>query len=228
MAQQIEAGRDAGLSTSPLVVKATMMNSASKDVLDKDGDPWNAASMVEPLDTHSGAGQIDGVALAEQYLAGEQEAGLVESVGWDLGSIEADAFVDYVLDTPLVDGTHLTATLTWFRRVTRTDLGPIGVDASDRFVREVIDNLNLQLLADGQVVAESRSAVDNVEHLFVPVVAGAEYTLRVLGTSIVGAGLDEEFALAWSAVAVPEPAAMALAFACLLATPRRAGRCRAA
>ncbi|MCH7576637.1 MAG: S8 family serine peptidase [Chloroflexi bacterium] len=77
MAQQIEAGRDHNLSTNPLVIKTTMMNAAAKEVLNKNGGPWFAAATNQPLDTHSGAGQIDGFALAEQYLAGEHQPGVV-------------------------------------------------------------------------------------------------------------------------------------------------------
>src|SRR5690606_1641531 len=71
MAQQIEAGVAHELSTSPLVVKATIMNSASK-VLDKQGNPWQPAlehsdsgvmTSIQSLDTDSGAGQIDGLRL---------------------------------------------------------------------------------------------------------------------------------------------------------------------
>ena len=43
MAQQIDAGNRLGLSTDPLVVKATIMNSASK-IPDKQNNPWEPAS----------------------------------------------------------------------------------------------------------------------------------------------------------------------------------------
>ena len=216
IAQQIEAGRTLGLSTNPLVLKATQLNSASKAVLDKSGQPWSAAETTRPLDTDAGAGQVDGLALAQQYLVGEQEAGLVGAIGWDLASVGDEAFVDYAIDSPLEAGSMLTASLTWFRHVGRTDNGDGKIDSDDQFfLSEAIDNLDLQLLADGQIVAQSQSFFDNVEHLWTEVSADVSYTLRVFGNNIVGAGEGELFAVAWSATAVPEPAAIAMLTAML-------------
>jgi len=216
IAQQIEAGRAEGLSTNPLVIKATQLNSASKDVLNKTGQPWSAPGTTRPLDTDSGAGQIDALALAQQYLAGEQSAGDVQAVGWDLASVADEAFVEYVIDSPLEAGSMLTATLTWFRHVARTDDGDGLINSADQFfLSEAIDNLDLQLLEDGQIVAQSQSFFDNVEHLTAEVAAGASYTLRVFGNNITGAGEGEAFAIAWSATAVPEPSAIAMLTAML-------------
>jgi MYXO-CTERM domain-containing protein len=217
LAQQLEGGQLHGLSTDPLVVKATIMNSAAK-VKDKSNAAWqpHTASLVNdvytatrPLDDQSGAGQIDGAALAEQYLAGEMGPGLVESIGWDLSSIGGGQFIDYVIDPNLMYGSMLTTTLTWYRHVTRTDGGVLGViDAGDTFTAQALSNLNLQLFRNGDLFAESISALDNVEHLQLALGdKSAQYTLRVLNLS----GTAEQFALAWHGVAVPEPAAWSLA-----------------
>jgi len=226
MAQQIEAGRDRGLSTSPLVIKATMMNSADKSVLDKGGNPWEpasgvVASITQPLDSDSGAGQINGITLVEQYLAGEQVPGLVNAIGWDLGTIGNGDTIDYDFVTSLVAGTELTATLNWFRHVNRTDRGAAGIDSADLFTTEALDNLNLQILADGQVIAESVSTRDNVEHLRITASANVDYSIRVLGANVIN-DPTELFGVAWSAVAVPEPASAYLAsFLFLAATCSR-------
>jgi hypothetical protein len=212
MAQQLEAGSLHGLSTNPLVVKATMMNAASK-VPDKNNLPWEPGSAVEnsgvisavrPLDTDSGAGQIDGLRLSQQYLAGEMSPGLVDPIGWDMNSLSTASFVDYSIDLRLMEGSKLTATLAWNRHVGRNDDGNGIVDANDFFYSlENLSNLDLQLFADGLLVAESVSTLDNVEHLYLPVERHAQYTLRVLGTNVTSS--SEEFALAWFGTAVPEP-----------------------
>jgi len=218
VAQQLEAGATYGLSTDPLVVKATILNSASKDVLDRDFNPWEPADLqdvggvattLHPLDPHSGTGQIDGLTLATQYLAGEMGPGMVDSVGWDLNSLTTGQFVDYVIDPHLVVGSSLTATLTWYRHVGRTDNGNGIVDAGDSFYQtQVLSDLDLQILRDGTLIAESTSDVDNVEHLIWNVDELAEYTLRVRGAGAFSGG--EQFALAWYGTAVPEPASLAL------------------
>lgn len=217
IAQQIDAGLTHGLSTDPLVVKATMLNSASKDILDWDSNPWEPASIStvagrtttqHPLDPHAGAGQIDGVALAAQYLAGEYGPGFVKEIGWNFNTLGIGGFFDYVIDPNLILGSSLSATLTWYRHVDRIDNGNNLVDAGDTFfVSQAVSNLDLQILRNGVVVAESISAVDNVEHLHWNVDQSAQYTLRVLGTNLYG---SERFALAWSGAAVPEPASLTL------------------
>jgi len=217
MAQQLEAGAFYGLSTDPLVVKATIMNSASK-VLDKQGNAWEPASSnnmlgvfstAQPLDSHSGAGQVDGLALAAQYLAGEKSPGLVDPIGWDLHSVGAGQFVDYVIDPNLLFGTTLSATLTWYRHVGRNDNGNGLVDAGDSFfTTQALSNLSLQVLQDGNLIAQSVSTVDNVEHLYFDVDRSAQYKLRVFGTNVFGG--SEQFALAWFGTAVPEPGCFGL------------------
>jgi hypothetical protein len=219
MAQQLEAGATHGLSTDPLVVKATIMNSASKSVLDKQGNAWEPGqagsttniggvyTVTQPLDLHAGAGQVDGLSLATQYLAGEMGPGLVDPIGWDLNSLGAGQFVDYVIDPNLVLGSSLTATLTWYRHVTRTDGGTIGaIDAGDFFTGQALRDLDLQILRNGTLIAESTSNVDNVEHLRINVDQHTPFTLRVRGLgSFTG---SEQFALAWYGTAVPEPASL--------------------
>ncbi|MEN1681296.1 MAG: S8 family peptidase [Planctomycetota bacterium] len=226
MAQMIDAGRTNQLSTSPLVIKSTLMNAASKDVLDKQGNPWDGASTRRPLDTHSGAGQIDGAATAIQYLAGEHGEGMVPAIGWDLGEVDPLDSVEYEIDTTLVNDSMLTATLTWFRDVTRIDRGAQGLDAADIFTSEELNDLDLLLLEDGVPVAVSDSLVDNVEHIYHQVSPQKTYTLRVEGVDV---DLDgRQFSLAWSALAVPEPGAAGLALIAALALTRRRGALRRA
>jgi hypothetical protein len=219
MAQQLEAGATYGLSTDPLVVKATILNSASKTVLDRNFNPWEPANMTNiagvattshPLDTDSGVGQIDGAALAVQYLAGEKSPELVSAIGWDENALANGQFIDYSIDGNLIVGSSLTATLTWYRHVGRTDGGVLGqIDAGDSFfLSQSVSDLDLQILRNGALIAESTSNVDNVEHLRWNVDQAAQYTLRVRGLNVFGG--SERFALAWYGAAVPEPASWML------------------
>lgn len=235
IAQQLEASATYGLNDDPLVVKATILNSASKSVLDRNFNPWEPAEMLDvggvmttshPLDTDSGAGQIDGASLAVQYLAGEMTPGLVGAVGWDLNSVANGAFIDYALDSSLLAGSSLTATLTWYRHIGRTDNGNNKIDSLDSFfLSQSVSNLDLQILRDGVLMAESISSVDNVEHLQWNADVGAQYTLRVRGVNVFGG--TEAFAVAWYGTAVPEPAGWLLGLAAFIAAGlgrRRGGR----
>jgi hypothetical protein len=216
IAQELEAGANHGLSTDPLVVKATIMNSATKKVLGRTLQPWapgnmstiaGVATTTHPLDPQSGAGLIDGLALADQYLAGEAGPGTVLDVGWDLNSIAGGQSVDYTISHNLSVGSKLTATLTWYRHVSRIDDGDGIVDTADNFFQDqTLSNLDLEVLRNGVPIAASLSLVDNVEHLNLSVDQLGQYTVRVLGTTVYGG--SEKFGLAWF---VPEPASVVLA-----------------
>jgi hypothetical protein len=210
IAQEIDAGTTHGLSTDPLVVKSTIMNSATKKVLGRSFQLWapgnmntiaGVATTTHPLDPQSGAGLIDGLALAEQYLVGDKLPGNVGDIGWDLNSIGNGATTDYTISHNLSVGSKLTATLTWERHVTRIDNGNGIVDANDSFLQDqTLSNLDLEVLRNGVPIAASLSLVDNVEHLNVNIDQMGQYTVRVLGTTVYGG--SEKFGVAWF---VPEP-----------------------
>jgi hypothetical protein len=218
MAQQIGYGQVHGLSTNPLVIKATMLNSAVK-VLDKDGTDWKprASSIVagvlqvtSPLDVDQGTGQVDGARLFTQYTAGQQGPGAVGVVGWDLHTISGISPVDYTIGAPQLAGSVVDVTLDWFRHVSRTDNGNEVVDSLDTFTAAPLSNLDLAVLVAGSPLARSISTVDNVEYLHFALPQDGMVTIEVDGVSYADANNPSElYALAWSVV--PEPAGVALA-----------------
>ena len=232
MAQQVGYGQAHGLSISPLVIKATMLNSAVK-VLDKDGSAWKprASSIVagvlqvtSPLDSDQGTGQIDGAQLFQQYTAGQQGPGSVGTVGWDLHTVSGNAPVDYTISAPQLAGNMVDVTLDWFRHVSRTDDGNGIVDSLDTFTASPLANLDLSVLVNGSLVAKSMSTVDNVEYLHFALPQDGIVTVEVDGVSYADAGNPSElYGLAWNVV--PEPASILLAaigaIAAIVVTPRR-------
>jgi len=221
VAAATEYGRAHGLSTSPIVFKAALMNSAEK-VKDRDGNAWapldsstsgGVYTVTGPLDNQSGAGQVDGLAFAKQYMAGKFAPGAVAPVGWALDTITGTAApADYTIALPLGVGSTFAATLAWNRHVGRTDDGNGLIDNGDAFaLLESLDNLDLYVLRDGAPVAASVSTVDNVEHLYFTVTDPGLYTVRVSRLDVAGSGTSEDFALAWAGVGVPEPAGLATA-----------------
>ncbi|HEY2881846.1 MAG TPA: hypothetical protein VGJ15_05420, partial [Pirellulales bacterium] len=206
-------------STNPLVIKATIMNSTVK-VIDKDGTAWKPAASnisggvqqsISPLDSDQGTGQIDGVRLYQQYSAGQQGPGAVNSMGWDLHTIVGVSAVSYNLATPLAAGSTIDVTLDWFRHVTRVDNGNGIIDAADSYIPSgALDNLDLAVLLNGVVIAKSMSTVDNVEYLQLSLPQSGTVSFEVDRLDVPNSGLDELYGLAWS-TAVPEPAALVLA-----------------
>ena len=62
---------------------------------------------------------------------------------------------------------------------------------------------------DNVLIADSISTVDDVQSLYLTNILPGDYDIRV--TRVSGTGLSEQFGLAWSSTAVPEPATIALA-----------------
>ncbi|MEM7681329.1 MAG: S8 family serine peptidase [Planctomycetota bacterium] len=213
LAAQMGFGQDHGLNFSPLVLKATLLNSADK-VNDPAGFAWTPGysgalpstvngvyTVPAPLDVHSGAGQADGLALFDQYAVGEQGPGAVETVGWDFGTLGQDTSTDYDIDRTLSAGEQIAVTLTWYRDVGRFDEPGGGgvIDENDTFsaLRPLAD-FNLQVLRDGVLVAESVSPVDSVEHLYFTAPDAGDYTLRVVRPFSASNDPAEVYGLAWS------------------------------
>jgi len=213
LAQQVGYGKARGLSVNPLVLKATMLNSASKNVVDKSGEAWQpfASSTIgeiftvtSALDDELGAGQVDALSLYRQYSAGEQEAGTIENLGWDLNTITDNNTVEYFFDSELKAGSALAVTLNWFRDVDYSDDGDGVINSGDNYdVVGNLDNLNLSILLNGDVIATSMSLIDNVEHLFLQLTESGFYSIQVDRLDVLGSGNDTLYGLAWTAV--PEP-----------------------
>ncbi|MGH7179531.1 MAG: S8 family peptidase [Tepidisphaeraceae bacterium] len=230
LAAQMQYGADHGLSRDPLVLKATMLNSAEK-VNDRVNAPWapgaatTTAGVFEatrPINRSAGAGQVDGMRLYQQYSVGEHEAGAVPALGWDFDAATGVTQIDYHLGA-LVAGTSLTATLAWYRHVAWIDDGNDVLDGNDSFSALVpLENLNFQVYRDDVLIAQSVSGADNLEHLYLANVLAGEYLLRVLKAT--GADTTEEYAFAWFGTGVPEPAMLAplcLAALCAARSHRR-------
>ena len=165
--------------------------------------------VTSPLNASAGAGQVNGLQFANQYMAGRFGPGEVPAVGWDLNNV-GSATLDYHLGQ-LQTGATLTTTLDWFRHVGWNDNDGNGkIDSADSFpLLATPANLDLFVYRDNQLIAESISTRDNVEELYLPNISAGDYDIRV--NRITGVGDSEQFGLAWTAIAVPEPSAFALA-----------------
>jgi subtilisin family serine protease len=175
------------------------------------------------LDPNLGTGQLNIVASLNNYVAGKQGPGLVTPIGWDFNTVTAGTLANTI--TQRYDfrtgGGVFQATLAWDDPVTITanagpnntwQLGAAGGPPSSTFARGGLTDLDLYLFALnpngtlGANIAFSTSIIDNVEHLYVPMLATGSYEIDVVAAAAVGA--DTPFGLAWSTV--PEPGSWAL------------------
>ncbi len=223
-------------ATDPRTMKAVLLNSATKlpgwgqgAVLG--GTPGLNGTMTagvnqvtQPLDPNQGAGMLNANGAYLQLAAGKQTAtiqqnGLVSIInptvaltGWDFNSVKLSLTNLYQLSSQAA-GT-LSITLDWYR-----DVGPT-ISGTNSILGLANLGLNLYSSANNQftntpLVAQSISMVDNIEHLWFTNVSAAYYEFGVgyNGYSSQGGptpGL-EDYSIAWSFTAVPEPSSLLLA-----------------
>ena len=165
----------------------------------------------QSLDWNSGGSALDLAQAYKQYLAADTrdvpgtaggDQGLVGRVGWDFGHVESSIDNVYQIDEVLDAGTMMTVTLTWFRdRDFDANLFAIDEVAQADLDLAVRDTLT------GDLISQSFSGVNNVEHLHFTLPRTSQYQIEV---NFFGAVFDfsgtmtgEDYGLAWAVV--PEP-----------------------
>lgn len=217
------------------VVKAVLLNSADKTAgwsnaetnVNVGGD--DRLRTTQSLDYNVGAGRMNLDQAFDQFVnvanggeAGTTDlagaaGGVVDNVGWDLGTVGQGLSNLYFITDQLMAGTDFTSTLTWFvERIAdpTTFANAAEVHFANLDLRIFrFDNLINQTILD--VVAESMSVANTVEHLFFTVPTTGFYGIEVnyLGDNWDFAGrTTETYGLAWTgtAAAVPEPSSLVL------------------
>jgi hypothetical protein len=220
LAKNTMPGNDAALDTR--VIKAVLMAGATRTAGWDNGQALNDGIIetTQSLDYQVGAGLINLTRSAELYQqpATDSRTGLGLN-GWDLAQIGNGDSVDYVL-TYTVSDIELTVALTWFSNTIFDAVNETYEDLS-------LSNLNLSVwLLDGEVsqlLATSHSLYNNTELLRLELDGGFTYGFTVTFDDMLydvtmteASALFETYALAWSAVAIPEPATWAVWLAGLM------------
>jgi len=236
----IDYGQDTARSTDPRVVKAVLMNSATKL------EGWSQQTAIDsstgavinytPVDGAQGAGRMNLTEAHRQYSASAGTGsgdGAVGLTGWDLNTVSEGDPRDYFIDATLLGGTELTATLSWFMERGVNGFDPNAADpfSGTSFHNQSFDDLDLLLfaadadgLATGDALAASISnwdpndpnanvvGLDSVEHLHYTLPADGQYVLRVLWSSELFDFITDpqQETYALAWTAVPEPATMAI------------------
>lgn len=213
------------------VVKSVLLNSADKDIFSKNGagatvawdngqsDVGGVITTTQALDYGVGAGRMNLDEAFDQLLGGTTgvanvmgNMGLVETVGWDRGTVSQGLANEYFLTDQLLAGTMFTVTLDWY-----VDAVANATDLNGDGLQDVsfgsFDDLNLEVwktvggVADTKV-AESISLYDNVEHLYFEILETADYMIRVVWNQehwdFFGDANQETYGLAWSGTAAPD------------------------
>ena len=211
----------------PQTVKALLMNGAVQPT------GWTHTATA-PLDPRYGAGVLN-VDNAYQILAAGRAAAtasntntavlttptITQASGWDVETLDNNGphavanlstFVDHYVFTAVAanpgQADSFKATLVWNAQ---TNSGtPVNTTFSEKQTPIFLELFNA---ANGSLVSESISTVDNVQQVDALLTPGANYDLQVL-TSGSNFSSSDVYALAFStspvAVATPEPAALGL------------------
>jgi hypothetical protein len=160
-----------GLAVSPkggnCVIKAILMNSATKLPYWHKGRLTIDDDHITPLDQIQGAGMLNALAAYENLVAGRMPPGDVSTAGWDLNLLTKDKKLGNAYSIVLAEPTdrNITATVAWNKHYQRNF--PFAS------APEKDGNLRLELWAvdptnpdNDYLLDYSDSPVDNVEHIY--------------------------------------------------------------
>ena len=204
-----ETKRTAPLAAAkdPRTIKALLMAGATKEQF-----PTWSQTPARPLDPIYGAGQVNIANSYRTLIAGQQRAGTAWRPvnGWDLGTSGTSAV--YYFEVPAGQTLKFSTVLTWHR-----ELPDNGYYIN--FISTLTD-LNLRLrysnasFALGTIVAQSASALDNVEHIYIPALPAGRYALEVSGPA------GTTYGIAWNGrSASPAVVAQAVAAPAITSQP---------
>lgn len=199
VAMLLDQGAMLGLAESqkPQVIKAILQAGAEKLIGWEKGDPGPADDTVHPLDWRFGAGEIQvdhNYDILDAGMASPNTGAVLGPLGWANATLGLNETHDYWIDLATGDNT-LAVALAWHRHHT-------GNFLSDTIWP--LNNLALEVWetdAAGQptvLVQESRSLLDNVQHVFATGLPPGGYLVRLIGLTGNGPG-PEDYGLAWFA-----------------------------
>jgi hypothetical protein len=211
-AQIGDGGTNISASSDARTLKALLINGALKPF------DWAHISPA-PLDRRYGAGVMNVFNSYQQLAGGQQVTSASTNIssgsshppgngrvisslqGWDFQTITTPAGDDtvnhYYFNLPAAtNGFTLTATLVWNRAAQATSINQLG--------------LFLYNSSNGTLSASSTSAVDNVQHVYLPQLAAGSYDLQVVKFGALTQLLSpsETYALAFQFHAITRPALM--------------------
>jgi hypothetical protein len=184
------------------VVKALLMNSATKLPFWHKGQLGSGDDHEVPLDYMQGAGMVNALEAYQQLVAGYQVPGPVQPAGWDLNELNDanEAARIYELQVTQPGEEMISATVVWNRHYEKTwPFNPIENRKTD--IRLELWAVDPDHSERDHLLDYSDSAVDNVEHIYTRSIAGfSVYQLIIiLNQPDQSIKQSERYAIAWNA-----------------------------
>ena len=185
------------------VIKAILMNSATKLPYWHKGQLQADDDYVSPLDYVQGAGMLNAVSAYDHLVAGLSKPGNVPMTGWDLNMLDKTQTPQNIYEIRIDDPTDklITATVVW-NRYYNTEYPFEPAPEKDCDLRLELratdpDNPNKDYVLD-----YSDSSVDNVEHIHIAAEAGyINYKIIVSFSNIENPkepALSQRYGIAWN------------------------------
>ena len=185
------------------VIKAILLNSATKLPYWHKGKLQTDDDHIAPLDQIQGAGLLNALSAYEHLIAGHMKPGDVPATGWDRNLLTSDKRLGNAYRIALAEPSdgHITATVTWNRHYERTfPFKPAPErDGNIRLELWAVDPIDS---SKDYLLDYSDSPVDNVEHIYVT--ADPNYTNYEVVVSFsdidaeAEANPDQFYGLAWT------------------------------
>jgi hypothetical protein len=186
MLHGIVAGTDAAKSQT---MKAMLMAGATKNEF----TGWSRTT-TQPLDDTFGAGELNAfnsykMTLAGRYAGSTAPVDPVGQFGWDYQTINPGTENELKYNFVVPEGStapELSILLTW------------NVNVISGFSGQTLTNLDLKLTDSlGQIVDQSLSTIDNVEHIYIGAGQGVDHLDPGAYTLTISTDASKEFGLAW-------------------------------
>jgi hypothetical protein len=181
------------------LIKAILMNSATKLPFWHKGRLQIDDDHTAPLDYIQGAGQLNAQAAYKQLIAGQYKPGPVPMTGWDIDALNGNNKVLQIYHINIEDPNSkiLAATVVWNRHY--ADEYPFeNLPEKDADIRLELWAMDPQNPGFGYLLDYSDSASDNVEHIYYPAdMQYRHYELIVSYGSNQTETPEQNYAVAW-------------------------------
>jgi hypothetical protein len=180
------------------VIKALLMNSATKLPHWHKGRISKEDDHTVPLDYAQGAGLANAVGAYRQLIAGRQEPGEVAAQGWDLNELNGTQDAAYRFEVAEPNQDRITCTVVWNRHY-EDPLDLQSIEQAD--IRLELWAIIPEDRSLDKLVDFSDSTVDNVEHLYCrpePGYRTYELVVRLHNDTTQPVRQPELYAVAWN------------------------------
>jgi len=170
LVQKAKLEPDLSMAVSPYggncVIKAILMNSATKLPYWHKGFLSTDDDHTAPLDYIQGAGMLNALSAYEHLISGQQKPGNVSAIGWDLNQLNNNVTYEKIYKFSLSESDNkiITATLTWNKNF--SNVYPFeSLPEKDNNLRLELWAVDLMNPTNNYLLDYSDSSIDNVEHI---------------------------------------------------------------